>query len=1132
MSTFSKEDIELIRSSPLFDAEWYGQQYADVLAVGIDPAEHYLWLGARLGRNPSPYFDSVGYLNLHRDVAARGMNPLLHYLRSGEKEGREIVSPSGDQNDYDDFVSLLEGKPLRSSPVRVISFYLPQFHPIPENDQWWGSGFTEWTNVRPALPQFVGHYQPHVPIDVGYYDLRDTAVQRKQIELARLYGVAGFCFYFYWFGGKRLLETPVENWLNDKTLDFPFCLCWANENWSRRWDGLDSEILIAQNHSPEDDIAFITEVARYMRDPRYIRISDKPLLVIYRPDLLPSAHETVTRWREWCRKSGIGEIYIAYAQSFEKTDPRTYGIDAAIEFPPNNSSPPNLTASVIPLRDDFGSTVYDWRIFHSRSENYAPQEYKIFRTVCPGWDNTARRKNGGTIFINNTPTLYRKWLENAIRDTLTRFEDPSERLVFVNAWNEWAEGAHLEPDEKSGYAYLQATRDALAAHAASKAPRIVVVAHDAHPHGAQFLSLNIAHSLQTEFGFDIDLISLGGGPLLGRYAEVATLHRLDMKEDSPEVITGAIEDLRDKGASLAIVNTTVSGDIVPYLKRAGFTVVSLIHELPGILASYDLQRPADAIAKAADKVVFAAQAVRTGFETFVGRTVEQAVIRPQGLYHRSPFRSDTARRKARAEICAELGLPADARIILSSGYADHRKGLDLFVDALIDLMARNPKVLGLWIGHHDQQLMQGQRARISAAGLTHRFVFPGLVSDPQRYYAAADVFALCSREDPFPSVVMEALDAETPVVAFEGAGGFTELLERGCGVLVPPFDTTAFAAAISGMLDDPHRARALARAGKDIVESELSFRHYLFDLLELGGQPLPRVSVVVPNYNYAQYLQARLASIADQTLPVFELIVLDDASSDNSVDVIESFLRTCPIPHRLIRNVANSGSVFHQWLRGAEMARGDLVWIAEADDLADPEFLERLVPAFSVPGTVISYSQSRQMAGDGTILCDHYLDYVADIDPEKWTKPYHVEGREEIARALFVKNTIPNVSGVVFRRDALLQALKEHRDEILSYRNAGDWVTYLRVLEKGSIAFCPDALNSHRRHQGSVTVGNFNLRQLQEIVRVQRDALRRFGLGDSESQRAAAYAQKLYEQFGLASPDHPVYDMHPELAKS
>lgn len=361
----------------------------------------------------------------------------------------------------DEYVPLLAAEPLKNKPVKVICFYLPQYHPIPENNVWWGEGFTEWTNVRPAKPQFAGHYQPHIPGELGYYNLLDGKVQRRQVELAKLYGVGGFCFYFYWFAGKRLLETPVANYLTDPSLDLPFCLCWANENWSRRWDGLDSEILMAQQHSEADDIAFIEHVSRYMRDPRYIRIDGKPLLLVYRPSLLPSAKETALRWRKWCKENDIGEIYLAYTQSFEAVDPAGYGFDAAIEFPPNNSAPPNVTQSVAPLNDDFAATVYDWSIFVERSKAYKKTKYKIFRSACPAWDNTARRKNKGIIFIKNTPNLFQQWLQNAIRNTLESTSNEDEKLIFINAWNEWAEGAHLEPDAKYGYANLQAVRDAL-----------------------------------------------------------------------------------------------------------------------------------------------------------------------------------------------------------------------------------------------------------------------------------------------------------------------------------------------------------------------------------------------------------------------------------------------------------------------------------------------------------------------------------------------------------------------------------------------------------------------------------------------------------------------------------------------
>ncbi|MEQ1940715.1 glycoside hydrolase family 99-like domain-containing protein [Mesorhizobium sp. CN5-321] len=461
--------------------------------TGISKSARSAWHKLPLPTRAKQGFKSAAFKSL--PVVFRRTKAYKAWRNFNEQSANVVASPGIEMaRDADSaapatgYVPLLPVAPPANKPVRVVAFYLPQFHPIPENDEWWGAGFTEWTNVRPASPQFVGHYQPHVPGELGYYDLRDTAVQRRQIELAKLYGVEGFCFYFYWFGGKRLLEKPLENWLADKSLDLPFCLCWANENWSRRWDGLDREVLIAQDHSPQDDLAFIAEAAPYLRDPRYIRIDGKPLLLVYRPSLLPSARETAERWRRWCRENGVGEIFLAYTQSFETVDPTLYGFDAAVEFPPNNSAPPNVTDTVTPLREDFSANIYDWSCFPQRSETYAERKYPLFRSVCPSWDNTARRKSGASIFVNSTPALYRRWLENAIRDTVAHVGNPQERLVFVNAWNEWAEGAHLEPDAANGYAYLQETRNALEATgghasllpAATQAP-VAIVIHAFYP---------------------------------------------------------------------------------------------------------------------------------------------------------------------------------------------------------------------------------------------------------------------------------------------------------------------------------------------------------------------------------------------------------------------------------------------------------------------------------------------------------------------------------------------------------------------------------------------------------------------------------------------------------------------------
>lgn len=1356
---------ERIEASGLLDPEWYHARYPDVRMLGMDAAEHYLRIGASLLRDPGPAFSTAYYLAAHPDVAQAGVNPLWHYLAHGCDEGRRIA-PSGHHlpaHGPEFPVPRLQARPLANPLARMVCFYLPQFHAIPENDEWWGEGFTEWTNVRPAKPQFLRHYQPHEPDpSVGYYDLTDPDVMRRQAELARLYGISAFCFYFYWFGGKRLLERPIRNYLDNGDIDLPFCLCWANENWSRRWDGRDQEVLIAQDHSPEDDIGFIRHVAEYLADPRYLRIDGKPILLVYRPNLLPDARETVARWRAWCRDNGIGEIYLAYTQSFESNDPGEYGFDAAIEFPPNNSGVPLITQFARP-NADFQGRIYEWPALVERSHRYPVRPYKLFRGICPSWDNTARRGVNATVLANSSPRRFTEWARNAIRDTCSRFRQPDERLVFVNAWNEWAEGAHLEPDLRYGHAWLESVRVALessalptplpvdaacpvaivlegdgvenlervlewvrtvdcapvvfamvapsgvadverrlsaagidhtvaarpdrprepwllqllregaldgaqlvlrlstgqgeaasaalldpeffatavarfaaeptlgmlapepdravlpkalrsrfnelgarlglhdedlailmaagwrgraflarpealaaiaslafapdcflpgraqyhgqwpiviehalalgppaagwrvdridAEAAAAGKPRVVIVSHDAHPHGAQLLALNMAKEYGA-LGFDVDMVVLGPGKLLERFAEHATVHRVDLDSQQASMVRRLLAALHAAGARVAIANTTVSGRIVPLLKQAGFDVVSLIHELPGILHGYGLQEHAQAIAAHADRVVFPARIVRDGFERFIGHGVGQAAMRPQGLYLRTPHRTPQQRAAMRAKVRQDLGLAPDARLVLCVGYADHRKGLDLFVEACAALMARDDKVVGLWVGHAQQQLFEQVDADIRQKGLEGRFVFTGLVDNPADYYAASDVYALTSREDPFPSVVMEAFDAFVPVVCFSGVVGSEELIERGTGLLVPAFDTTAMADAIASLLEDDGLRMRLAGRGHDIVDQELSFRHYLYDLMALSGHPIPKVSVVVPNYNYARFMAQRLASIRAQTAPVFELIVLDDRSSDDSVAVVASWLADCDIPHRLVVNEENSGSVFRQWQRGVAMARGDYVWIAEADDLSDPDFLAEALAGFSDPRVGLSYCQSKQMGAEGEILCNDYLDYVADIDGDRWRSAYKADGREEIATALFIKNTIPNVSGVVFRRDALREVLERHGDEIASYRNAGDWVAYLRLLEKHAVSFSPRALNLHRRHQGSVTIGGFNVSQLAEIVKVQRDTIRRFSLGHHAVEKADRYAQTLYVQFGLATDGSDHFTQHPSLRTS
>lgn len=344
--------------------------------------------------------------------------------------------------------------------VRAIAFYLPQFHPVPENDEWWGPGFTEWTNVVQGKPMFPEHVQPHVPADLGFYDLRLPEVRAAQASLAKEHGIHGFCYYYYWFGGRRILERPLQEVLESGEPDFPFCICWANETWSRRWDGSESEVLLKQEHTLENDVKFIADVIPILKDRRYIRVDGAPILLIYRTELFPNPAKTAEIWRKICRENGIEKIHLCAVESFGFNDPLSIGFDSSVQFPPHGVVAANVRDEVAGLDPEFGGNIYDFEEVVAREINTEAPIYPRYPGVMCSWDNTARRKKNGNIFINSSPENYEVWLRAAV-DRAKEQLPAGQQLVFINAWNEWAEGTHLEPDRKYGHGYLQATKRAL-----------------------------------------------------------------------------------------------------------------------------------------------------------------------------------------------------------------------------------------------------------------------------------------------------------------------------------------------------------------------------------------------------------------------------------------------------------------------------------------------------------------------------------------------------------------------------------------------------------------------------------------------------------------------------------------------
>ena len=585
---------------------------------------------------------------------------------------------------------------LKSDDVKLIAFYLPQFHQIPENDKWWGEGFTEWTNVKKAIPQFKGHYQPHIPGELGYYNLTNKEVMKRQIELAKQYGIYGFCFHHYWFAGKRLLEKPVNMLIENKDLDIPFCLCWANENWTRRWDGLDNEVLIAQKHSPEDDINFIEDISKYFNDTRYIKIDEKPVLIVYRIELFPNPEDTIVRWRKWMEDHGYKGIYLIGAQGFACKNPTKYGLDAAVEFPPNGMYKYNYISSQVSFKNpNFKGNIVDYS-YYVNNKLYLKEDkekYNLFKTIIPSWDNTPRRGNKSTIFYNSSPELYKQWLKDIIIYTKTK-KNKDEQFVFINAWNEWGEGAYLEPDVKYGYSYLNSTKEAIL-ETRKLNKKILYVSHDTKYGGAQLLSLNIIKYLKEKFKYDISIIAINCGWFEDEFKKYGDFYNVDNNLEKAHSI---IKKLRNSGVDIAICNTVISGDLVKLLKNENYKVITLIHELSGTIKAYNAEEKARNISIYSDTIIFPSKYVKDEFKDIVDKNIEnKSKIIPQGVFNNKREYKD--KKICTKDLKEKLNISQNSKIVLGVGYGDKRKGIDLFIDIANKISKKNKNIYFIWIDY-------------------------------------------------------------------------------------------------------------------------------------------------------------------------------------------------------------------------------------------------------------------------------------------------------------------------------------------------------------------------------------------------------------------------------------------------
>lgn len=360
--------------------------------------------------------------------------------------------------------AVIPTKPL----PHLVAFYLPQFHPIPENDAWWGTGFTEWTNVTRAVPMFRHHRQPRLPADLGFYDLRLPEVREAQAELARRYGLSAFCYYYYWFNGRRLLHRPLDEVCQSNSPDFPFMICWANEPWNRNWDGGNREVLVPQTYEEGWVRNFAQDIAPILKDRRYFRIDGKPVVLVYRVMNIPDCAAAFSQLRCMLRGENIEEVYLVggwfdiQGDQAARADPRELGIDSYFEFPPHSLEITEITESVHERAPHFAGRIYsyDSAVQSALAKLNASPALPRYRGVMTGWDNTARRMNESHVVHGSTPAKFRRWLRQVIQHE-AQVGGKTGRMIFINAWNEWAEGTYLEPDQEYGHAWLEAVASSL-----------------------------------------------------------------------------------------------------------------------------------------------------------------------------------------------------------------------------------------------------------------------------------------------------------------------------------------------------------------------------------------------------------------------------------------------------------------------------------------------------------------------------------------------------------------------------------------------------------------------------------------------------------------------------------------------
>ncbi|WP_082118880.1 glycoside hydrolase family 99-like domain-containing protein [Pseudomonas veronii] len=903
--------------------------------------------------------------------------------------------------------------------VKTIAFYLPQFHRIPENDLWWGKGFTEWNNVIRAKPLFRSHYQPKLPADLGFYDLSAESTQVAQAKLAESFGIHGFCYYYYWFNGKKLLNQPIENMLNSGKPDFPFCVCWANENWSRNWDGQNKHVLMEQKYSKESNLDLIHEFIKMMKDPRYITHNGKPVLLVYRIKIIPNWLQTAQMWREECRKAGLGEIHLCSIRfGLEPLEgmPDQHGLDSYVMFPPQDMRFVDAKSTVQDLNSDFGGTMYSYdEVVDADISRFRPgYQWPVHRGAMLGWDNTARRLTSARVFVGCTPMRYRSWIKQILEQE-DRHNPNNESLLFINAWNEWAEGTTLEPDQKYGTAYLEATKSVLGGYYEMKGssketvsapdkepsrqiryikpisnaklpdywhgelsinpnqPTILVCAHISGHHlfGGERSFLDVIKTLK-KLNFNIivslpssnnkDYIEMIGEHVHATYSFPYTQWTSNREPDSR--VTMQFADIIAKhNVCVVYSNTIVLVEPAAAARKMGRISITHIRELITLDDSLreriglPIQEIIKSVFERYDFAIANSKATESVFAR-AGRTF----YAPNAVDHKEISTPNIVGEKIRFGIVSS-NIP--------------KKGISDFIKVAVickDLINEAEFVV---IGPENAYTAVWKDA-IGNGQLPENIKFLGYRESPKQAMAEINVLLNLSLfAESFGRTVAEAMSAKRPVIAYEW-GALSELVQHDKnGYLVPFGDVKSVSDHVRKFVSDRSLISKLGNGGFKYITGHFS-HDVLYNKLSSAFSSIKKsaewksiisggysksqtnnTTVIIPVYNAFEEVKNCLDSVLLHTPRDVDVIVLDDGSTDHNISkLLAGYHGKGSI--KVLTNEQNIGYT-KTVNRGITEAGSNDVILLNSDTIVTPYWLQSLrASAYAAPkiGTVTAMSDN------------------------------------------------------------------------------------------------------------------------------------------------------------------------------